>query len=88
MESIIQSERRCYLCGSVRDLQLHHCQHGPNRSRADEDGLTVHLCVTCHTNLHSRGWGDKELKQISQRAWEDKCGSREDFIKRYGKSYL
>jgi len=88
MKSIIQKDNRCFLCGSTRDLQTHHCQHGYNRNKADEDGLTVRLCVLCHTNLHSRGWGDRELKQISQTMWERTYGSREDFIRRYGKSYL
>lgn len=87
MQSIIQTDKVCYLCGSVDSLQLHHCIHGNNRSRADKDGLTVWLCVRCHTNLHQRGWNDMALKRIAEAAWCRRYGSEEDFIKRYGKSY-
>lgn len=88
MDSIISTEKRCFLCGQQNGLTLHHCVHGANRKKADEDGLTVYLCVLCHTNLHQRGWHDKDLKVIAQKAWESHYGTTEDFIDRYGKSYL
>lgn len=63
--------------------------HGSaNRKKADEDGLTVLLCADCHMDLHDHGIGDRLLMQVAQSCWEQKYGSREDFIKRYGKSYL
>jgi len=74
---------------SVAGLQKHHVLHGTARRRlADEDGLTVYLCRIHHTRLHDAGEFDRELEEIGQRAWEGRYGSREDFIKRYGKSYL
>lgn len=88
MQSIIQKYKYCYLCGASGTVQLHHCIHGYNRKKADEDGLTVWLCVECHTNLHQRGIDDKELKAIAEKKWCEHYGkTREDFIKRYGKSY-
>lgn len=88
MKSIIQDGRYCYLCGSPGPLQLHHCLHGPYRSKADEDGLVVWLCVDCHTNLHQRGWDDKTLKSIAQTVWMRKNKkSVEEWIRRYGKNY-
>lgn len=88
MKSIIQDSKECYLCGRSDSLECHHAIHGTaNRRLADQDGLTVWLCIDCHTNLHQRGWHDRELKQVAQTAWERTYGAREEFIKRYGKSY-
>lgn len=88
MNSIIQDGRFCYLCGSPGPLQLHHCIHGVNRKRADEDGLVVWLCVECHTNLHQRGWDDRTLKVIAQTMWMRKNHkTTEEWIQRYGKNY-
>ena len=90
-KSIIFQEdnRKCYLCGDWNATDRHHCLHGTaSRRKADEDGLTVMLCHTCHMRLHDQGEGDRLLQQAAQLVWEDVYGSREDFIKRYGKSYL
>lgn len=88
VKSIIQTDKECFLCGRQTGLHLHHVCHGFNRKKADEDGLTVYLCVECHTNLHQRGWHDKELKAIAEKAWCDHYGkTKEEFIARYGKSY-
>lgn len=88
MNSIIQDERVCFICGSVRDLERHHCIHGTaNRRLAEEDGLTVWLCHECHTNLHDKGEFDKALQSIAMNAWVRKYGNRQDFRIRYGKYF-
>ncbi len=88
MQSIIQTEKECYLCGRKDSLHAHHCLHGvANRKLADQDGLIVWLCVDCHTNLHQRGWHDRELKQLAESVWIKHYGTEEEFRKRYGKSY-
>lgn len=30
MKSIIQKEKECYLCGTTKGLENHHCVHGMN----------------------------------------------------------
>lgn len=89
MESIIHDTDFCYICGQYA-TQVHHCIHGTaNRRLADKDGLTVRLCVTCHTNLHDKGMYDAELQKLAQTRWMEYYGkSEDDFRKRYGKSYL
>lgn len=91
MESIIQNKSKdcCYICGQWA-TDTHHCLHGTaNRKLADKDGLTVRLCHRCHMALHDKGNFDKELQRIAQARWmEYYSGSEDDFIKRYGKSYL
>lgn len=75
---------------TVYGTDLHHCLHGTSRRKlADEDGLTVYLCRPHHAALHDKGLYDLVLQQEAQQAWMDYYHkSVEDFIKRYGKSYL
>lgn len=90
MRSIIQDENEhcCYLCGASGPLQLHHVLHGPYRTKADRDLLTVWLCVQCHTNLHQRGWHDRELKALAQTVWCQYYGKTvKEWMERYGKNY-
>ena len=85
---IEQNTDFCYFCGRLA-TDRHHVWHGTsNRKKADEDGLTVMLCHFCHMNLHDKGIGDRLLMQVGQMAWENTYGTREDFIRRYGKSVL
>ena len=90
MASIIEDNgEECYLCGRGGCLEVHHCIHGTGRRRlADEDGLTVHLCPDCHRKLHDHGICDRQLQAAAQRCWENKNGTREDFIRRYGRNYI
>lgn len=95
MKSIITDDDLCfihrkYLKMDVPGTEEHHCIHGfANRKLADKDGLTVMLCHTCHRLLHDKGYHDKDLQAIAQIAWIEKNNkSEEDFIARYGKSYL
>ena len=90
MESIIQSDKACYLCGCEVGLELHHVWHGTgNRRCADTDGLTVWLCQQCHRNLHDKGEKDRYLMEIGERAYLNRYNkSIDDFIKRYGKNVI
>ena len=89
MESILQKERKCFICGKVGELDTHHCCSGTsNRKNSDEDGLTVYLCRTCHIKAHDNHEIGFQLKQFAQRRWEEEYGDRQDFIRRYGKSWL
>jgi len=93
MESIIQREPYCYFCGAESPLHVHHCLHGTaNRRLADEDGLTVYLCPSCHSRLHDQGLGDRHLQIVAETEWikhyaDDETGI-EKFIERYGKNYI
>lgn len=92
-KSIMQEKKECYICKTTLDLDKHHCIHGTaNRKLADKDGLWVYLCTYHHTMsneaVHQNSAKDRKLKEIAQAVWESKLGTREEFIKRYGKSYL
>ena len=89
MKSIIQNNKRCFTCGAVQNLQLHHTWHGANRKIADNDGLTVWLCLRCHMALHDKGINDRFLMEIGERAWLEHTGKTvKDFIERYGKNVI
>lgn len=92
-KSIISDDKVCFVCrGSATDI--HHCLAGRNRKKADKYGLTVWLCRKCHTRIHSAKEGDPYmnaslfLKQTAQQAFEKQIGTREDFIKEFGRNYL
>lgn len=91
--SIIKSAKSgCFFCGSHKDLERHHCLHGPNRKLAEEDGLVVHLCRLHHIELHFGAEGhklDETLKKAAQYAWMTTYGKNvEEWRNRYGMNYL
>lgn len=90
MKSIISNQKKCFLCPSTVDLEKHHCIFGTaNRKKAEQDGLWVYLCPTCHHAVHNHDIRDKAvLQKMAQEHWQARFGSKEDFIRRYGRSYL
>lgn len=83
----------CLFCGKEREAD-HHLIFGSNKKLADEDKLIVPVCNDCHTmnknieNIHGNPMACKLSKMLGQAVWEKHNGTREDFIKRYGRSYL
>lgn len=93
MKSVLQSENECFICGSTQNLQEHHCIHGTaNRKKAEKRGLKVKLCIYCHTGsnnaVHRNRAYDLKLIRMAQEYYERCIGSREEFIREFGKSYL
>lgn len=98
MKSIIQSEKVCFLCGCnggyFDSLEDHHIFFGTgNRAKSEKLGLKVWLCGnTCHRNgkkaVHKNRETDLYIKRKAQEVYEATYGSREDFIRDFGKNYL
>lgn len=93
MESVIQSIKKCYVCGTNQNLESHHCLHGTaNRDIAERYGLKVWLCNKHHTgsneSVHRNHDMDLFFQKLAQETYEQQYGSREDFILHFGKSYL
>ena len=99
MESILQTTRdRCFICAKVTDLDEHHCLSGTsNRDNSEDYGLKIYLCRNCHSELHDKGkirigkWieiTEDDLKGFAQRKWEETYGTREEFIEKFGKSWI
>ena len=92
-DSIVQdlSEERCYVCGSVRDLEYHHIMHGTaNRRLSTKYGLTCWLCHTHHLGLfgvHYNAELNRKLQQDAQTAFE-KTHTHGEWMMIFGKNYL
>ena len=90
MKSIIQAEKKCWVCGSTRYLEKHHCFGGANRTNSEKFGLTIWLCLEHHrgnTGVHF----DRELADMVHRHAQtifEKEHSREAFMGFFGKNYL
>jgi len=89
-KSKLQHYKYCVNCCTTFNLESHHCLHGTaNRKIAEKYGLKVWLCHTCHMDLHD--WNtalDRELQQRAQRYYEANIGTRAEFRRDFGKSYL
>lgn len=89
--SVLQDKKECYITHHTHNLQVHHCLNGrAQRKKCDEDGLWVYLTAEIHNYIHNTLEGRDVLiylKQVAQRKYEE-THSREEFIKRYGKSYI
>lgn len=93
MTSIVQdlSEERCFVCGSRRQLELHHIMHGTaNRRISTRTGLVCWLCKYHHTGpfgVHSDAELNKKLQRAAQTAFEYKYGHRQ-WMELFKKNYL
>lgn len=91
---ITEYEEICVLCGKPKD-DSHHLINGIYRNKCDQDGIIIPLCRKCHTEIHKNATCENLCKIAGQLAWErdfyknGKSGNaREQFRKRYGKSFL
>ncbi len=93
MTSILSNERRCAVCGWTLNLEKHHIFFGrANRPISEQYGCWIYLCHMHHTgslqSVHHSREMDLHWKKKAQLEWEKQFGSREDFIKTFGRSYL
>ena len=90
---IIDNMEECVLpyC-KRRDVEWHHVFFGrANKKLSDKYGMIVPLCAEHHrgmTGVHRNRMVDLKVKEMGQRAFEEKIGSREDFMKIFGRNYL
>ncbi len=91
----------CLFCGRPVEAK-HHLIGGPNREKAEEDGLHIPCCNNCHNmgnvdeRIHGNPMAEAMSKMMGQLAWEKRAvaegqtedQAREIFRQRYGISYL
>ena len=77
----------CIICGARKD-HLHEVFFGANRQKSMKCGFVIPLCSEHHNEMHrNRDW--QEYWHVKgQEYWERSVGTREEFIKVFGKSYL
>lgn len=80
----------CVVCG-FSPVDIHHCIPGvANRKVSDKYNLVIPLCRKHHREMHDKPNQGLDLfwKQEAQRYYEAHYGTREDFIKDFGRSWL
>jgi len=93
MKSILQSEKKCFVCHTTLGLHDHHIYFGTARRKISEkNGFKVWLCYNHHEGTYgvhgSQGHPlDLELKQTCQKKYEE-THSRSEFIRLIGRSYI
>lgn len=93
-KSILPGNRkdRCYLCGLTGPTEEHHIFGGPNRRLSEEYGLKINLCPRCHRTgpaaVHKNQETMKKLHEWGQQAFENQIGSRDGFMKIFGRNYI
>ena len=88
--SILQTDERCYICGSTRNLELHHVMSGSNRKLSTRYGLVLWLCYDHHRGkigVHNDYIMKERLEKDAQRAFEALHGHGL-WMKTFRKNYL
>lgn len=90
---MFKNDKECYFCGATNNLERHHIYFGSNRKISEREGFTCYLCQKHHRGTYgihgSHGrHNNLVLKTACQLDYEEKGGTREDFIKLIGRSYL
>lgn len=91
----------CEICGNRYAEDTHHLIYGRGlRKLADEDKLTLKVCGECHKggndSIHGNTAAGQLSKMVGQAMWESRAiangktqeQAREEFMKRYGRSWL
>lgn len=94
MKSIMTNDlTRCYVCGCMRGIEVHHVMHGTaNRKLSDKYGLVVGLCYTHHRGdfgVHGKNGQplNRKLKIEAQNAFTE-VYKELDFHQIFGKNYI
>lgn len=81
----------CIITGDC-NVAIHHVFNGPNWSLSEKYGFLVPLRPDWHNmasySVHMDQVFDESLKRKAQKYYEEHYGSREDFRREFGKSYL
>lgn len=91
ISALVDDMTVCVVCGRPRE-HVHHVIYGTaNRKISDTYQYVIPLCMEHHTGntgIHNNRDMNVYWKQKAQRHFEQNHGTREDFIKTFGKSWL
>lgn len=77
----------CIICGKKKE-HIHEVFFGAYRQRSIKFNMCIPLCSICHTEMHRNYEWQQYWHEKGQWYFEEKIGSREEFIKIFGRSYL
>lgn len=92
MESIVQRNKECYVCGTTYDLHCHHVFYGSGyRKLSEEYGCKLWLCAAHHNmsnfGVHFNKSLDRMLKRETQKAFEERHGHTR-YMEVFDRNYL
>ena len=91
---VTEYENICIICGRAAEAEHHLIFGTAGRNLSEKYGLKVPICNGCHTlnekcrRIHDNPIAEKLSKMLGQAIFEAKVGSRDDFRKIFGRSYL
>ena len=92
LKSVFTDNMDCCIYTGSYIVERHHIFGGANRKLSEKYGFVVPLRPDYHPNgVHfnpKNGDIDTQLKQAAQRYYEENIGTREDFRKEFGRSWL
>ena len=93
MESVIQKEKRCYVCGTTQGLHEHHIIYGTaNRKKSEEYGFKVWLCGRHHNlsndGVHFNRALDLHLKCLCETWWLENGHTEDEWRRVFGKWWI
>lgn len=84
--------RSCYFCGRTDWIECHHIFQGAYRRKSEQYGFVIDLCHRHHNEppdgVHHNRQNNLILKRKAQTEFEKTMGTREEFIKIFGRNYL
>jgi hypothetical protein len=90
-KGIVPDMEHCFICGSPY-VEIHHCIFGTaNRRKSEKYKLVVPLCHAHHRgneSPHRNKVIDNQFRRMAQKYFEEHYGTRDDFMKEFGKNYL
>ena len=91
MKSVLTDENTCVVCGS-ENVEWHHIFAGIGRRRiSDRYGYVIPLCADHHRGsdgIHFNKKMDVFFKGVAEMHFLEHHGTKEDFIKMFGKNYI
>jgi len=92
LKSVLTTDmKHCYICGS-ENIHLHHVFGASNKRHSEEYGYIIPLHPAYHNmsnkGVHHNREFDLMFKRMAQSHFEKHYGSRDDFIKIFGKSWI
>lgn len=91
MDSILQDDKECFMCGTTLNLECHHVIFGSSRRKTSERlGLKIWLCAEHHRGPlgpHMNREADLRLRRYAQSCYED-SHSRAEWMEAIGRNYL
>lgn len=83
--------KHCMITGS-ENVHIHHVFGGSNRKKSERYGFIIPLHPDFHNmsnlGIHFNRPMSLKYKRLCQEWYEDNIGTRDKFIKEFGKSYL